>query len=449
MEKGIVMQANNIINSEPKILVISNNAFSTTNNNGKTLASFFKDFNSDNIAQLYFNSEFPSDRYFENFYQISDSSLLKSIIFRNNKSGGIVTTIDDTNNFKLIEKNIVKDACKTIVVNSNLARLMREFLWRIANWKSVELTNWIEEFSPDIIFFCAGDSEFTYRIVNTLKSEYKTKLVTYITDDYVLPRKTMNLLWWIRRSKILKKLKKTLEVTDLFFTISEKMSKVYTDFLGKKSMVLINMSGSLKNNITTKINQDNINLVYTGGLHMNRHKTLIMLSKAIQKYNKYVSGDMKKVFLSIYSNNKPPERIIKKLNVTNASKFCGKLNSEQLIDVLNQSDIPVHVESFDKKSIDATFLSISTKIPEYLSLEKPVLAIGPKEVASMQILKDVAFCINNPNNVFEDIKPLFRDSKLRSELSNHSKIKYENNFDVKNNIVFFRQEIMKLFDATT
>lgn len=437
-----------MIEAEPKILVISNNAFSSTNNNGKTLASFFKSFKSKNIAQLYFNSELPTDDYFKNFFQISDISLLKSILFKNEKSGKIVYSTKNNDELNLFKKNSTIKFGEKILVNSNLARFSRELLWKIGNWKTFELTEWVEHFSPDIIFLCAGDSEFAYQIASTLKRELKSKLITYITDDYILPRNTKNLFWWLRRNRILIRLKRILEISDLFITISTKMSNVYSDSLGKKSIVLLNMTGSLKKEIYESFEKDTINLVYAGGLHLNRHKTLILLANAINKYNISVKGEEKKAFLQIYSNNKPEKKIIKNLDIPNASKFCGNLKSSELIEVLNHCDIPVHVESFDKKSIYSTLLSISTKISEYLSLEKPILAIGPKEVASMEYLSEIAFCIYKPNHIFEGIQKLFTEHKLRSNLGEISRQKYHINHDHEKNTTFFRQEIMRIYDKT-
>jgi hypothetical protein len=174
----------------------------------------------------------------------------------------------------------------------------------------------------------------------------------------------------------------------------------------------------------------------------------MLLANAIKKHNISIKGNERSAFLQIYSNNKPDEKIFKKLDIPNASKFCGSLKSNELMVVLNKCDIPVHVESFDKKSIQATLLSISTKIPEYLSLEKPILAIGPKEVASMEYLENVAFCINEPTDVFEKIQKLFRDQNLRSNLAMISSEKYHSDHDLKNNTALVRQEIMRLYDRT-
>lgn len=55
---------------------------------------------------------------------------------------------------------------------------------------------------------------------------------------------------------------------------------------------------------------------------------------------------------------------------------------------MEQSHFLLHVESFDKRNRTYVRYSVSTKISEYLSSNRVVLAYGPHEVASMQLLKD-------------------------------------------------------------
>ena len=73
---------------------------------------------------------------------------------------------------------------------------------------------------------------------------------------------------------------------------------------------------------------------------------------------------------------------------------------------LNSCDYPVFVESFDKKQVEKTRLSFSTKIPEYLSLRKPIIAIGPRGIGSMDCLSKVAICINNVSEMKSKIRML-------------------------------------------
>ena len=101
------------------------------------------------------------------------------------------------------------------------------------------------------------------------------------------------------------------------------------------------------------------------------------------------------------------------------------VSEEKLKIILNNCDIPVHVESFDKKSRIATRLSLSTKISEYLSLGKPILAIGPEEIASMRHLQDSAFCITELSDLNEKLIVLLENDKLRSDLSKKSENLYK------------------------
>lgn len=424
-------------NSEyPRILVISNNSFSDTTNNGKTLASFFDIFPEENIAQLYFSSEIPGKTKYSNFYRISDKDVFKNFFLRTDQCG---TRIEQRS--IIIDRKIKKN---NIELNKyQIFRILREFVWKKERWKTADLDNWLNEFSPEVVFLCAGDSGFAYDITNYIYAKFRTKLIVYITDDYILPRKTLSFFWWIRRNYIIKRMNNMVQKSDLFLTISEKMQSIYYDLFKKKSMLAINMSDSMKDYDIYPENSC-INLVYAGGLHFKRYITLNLLAKSIERYNSN-SNTIKKVYLKIYAKKKPSKSILQYLNVKDASEYCGNLNSEQLRIVLNSCDIPVHVESFDRKSIESTRLSISTKIPEYLSLGKPILAIGPKNIASMEYLNDCAFCINDKNTLDTKLNRLFTDTKLIDNLSILSLQKYKKNHIKKNVTSDLNSAILKIY----
>lgn len=424
---------------EPRVLIISNNALSDTKNNGKTLASFFKNFNPANVAQLYFNSELPSGSEIYNYFQITDRDVIRASLKSQSTCGRVVKlgNIEDTVANESFNKHISK------IKKNNLTRIFREFFWKSGKWNSDQLNRWLDKFSPDIIFFCAGDSGFAYDVSNYITKKFNAKLVIYITDDYILPRKTLNPLWWFRRNNIFRKMKICVNSSDLFLTISEKMKRIYKDYLGQDSIVAVNMCDSMKEDSNNEQAKSVINLVYAGGLHYNRYKTLELLVKSIKRYNNQLNNSVK-LHLKIYSNKKPDSKILSKLDVKGTSTFGGSLNYAELKNELNRCDIPVHVESFDRRSIESTRLSISTKIPEYLSLGKPILAIGPKEVASMEYLQDVAFCVNNADNLYERLSTLVTNEKLKSSLSSLALKRYNQNHNVDKLTMEFKKNILQL-----
>lgn len=407
----------------PRILVISNNSFSDTKNNGKTLASFFKGIPSEKIAQLYFNSEIPTDKEYNNYFQITDSEIVRSWISSKSPGKVIRNYGDQRNNNSITRKARVISRIKKY----EIVRICREVFWNPKKWNTEKLNQWLIEFSPQIIFLCAGDSGFAYDIAEDIKRRFQTKSIIYITDDYILPRKTISLFWWIRRKIIYEKMEKAVQKSNMFITISEEMRQTYKGLFGIDSTLAMNMTESLKDDKEGIQNNELITLVYAGGLHFKRYKTLGLLAKAIAKFN--LESSDKKAFLQIYSGSQPNKGVEKYLNIHGTSKYCGSLNQVELKKVLNKCDIPVHVESFDSKSIESTKLSISTKIPEYLSLGKPVLAIGPSEVASIKYLQDSAFCITQSQTIYANFKRLLNDDDLRQKLAKRSLIKYKNNHD--------------------
>lgn len=368
-----------------KILVVSNNPFSYTDNNGKTLVSFFKYYDNTSIAQLYFSDEKAECDKFTNFFKISDNDILKKLVnFKKNKE-------INKYKFKKSRYNTPK-----ILQKSDVARLIRELVWKNAQWNSKELNNWIENFNPNIIFFCAGDSVFAYRIVEYIMKKWKCKLVVYVTDDYILNRLNFNIFWWIRKNIVFKKMKRTIKKADLFITISDKMRETYKKIFKKESLIAANMTFMENKYITCKSDHENI-LVYAGGLNFDRDKTLYMLAKTLKKFNS--SHPCEKYFLHIYTKNIKNIDIIKNIEKTGTGVYCGFLNQKNLFNVMNNSSALVYVESFKRSCRDATKLSLSTKIPEYLSLKKPILAIGPSDIGSMEYLSDAAYCITECKSI--------------------------------------------------
>jgi hypothetical protein len=314
------------------------------------------------------------------------------------------------------------------IKKSEFARLLRELFWKLARIDRASLLNWVKKFSPEVIFFCAGDSLFAYDIYD-LVSEYSSsaKKVVYITDDYIMPRFRFDPAWWLRRNVIYSKMRTAVQDSDIFFTISEEMRDEYKKIFGKDSFLAFNMPKKMKIENFKKENRSDLILAYTGGLHFKRWESLALLAEIIKRFNK---NNSRNIILKIYSCSVISDNIKSKLNIHGSSKFCGELDERGVRFVLNDADILVHVESFDRKCIESTRLSVSTKIFEYLDVGNKILAIGPSNIASMKFLKENAYCITSIedlpgrfgeiceslhcfNNNSEKIKHIVNDSKMK------------------------------------
>ncbi|WP_122645543.1 glycosyltransferase [Enterococcus mediterraneensis] len=410
------------MSDKQRILIISNNSFNEETNNGKTLLSFFSVFESAQIAQLFFKNEMPSFKKFNKYYKLTDKDM---ILF---KFGGIVEFNDTT---------FQKPKIKTKKI-SDIKRILRELIWIIGPWRNPKLNNWLNSFNPDIIFFVAGDSIFSYRITSYIQKKFNAKLVTYITDDYILPRTKDTILGSVRRYIIKNRMQRAIVNSKKYFVISEAMKKCYSDVFGKSGIILNNAQDFFKKTNNSLFPREEISLVYAGGLHYKRFKTLIDIKQAIEIYNKKETKKIAKLY--IYSNPEIDKNIVKELE-GEYSSFCGLVKEEKLVEILNSCDIPVFVESFDSDSIEATRLSLSTKISEYLSLEKPILAVGPECVSSMMTLKDVAYCITCTEELNKKVAYLLGNVELQKKLSVKASKLYSREYNKKNIINRFKEEM--------
>lgn len=418
-----------------RILIISSNPVSNIFNNGKTLAAFFDNYPKENLAQLYFSATIPDNDICSKYFKISDMDMLKTKFKRKYVCGQAVEPVVGTLQQNSDERKIQK------VKKNNITRLAREVLW-LKGWKTKKLFEWLDEFDPEVIFFLAGDVVYGHRICQYIVNKYNIRMAMYITDDYVLPRYDMDLAGYIRRCMIRKWMKKSIKCADVLFTISDMMKNCYKKLYGMDSFVAANMYETTAIQGEEYKEKENIVITYAGGLHYNRDMTLIKLIDAIEAINFINADSGKKITLKIYSGSKLKNKFMKKINESICCYYGGLLGPEELEKELMKSDYLLHVESFKRRNICDTKLSLSTKIPEYMSYCKPIIAVGPKEVASMQYLSDCALCITNVKNMQADLKQKLNDRVCIEKMVKMAHQKYIKNHQKAN----IQSEIIRIIN---
>ena len=113
-----------------KVLVISQTVFSKTSNMGKTLTSYFSDFQPNELAQLYFHSEKPTNSDIcQDYYRFSDVDALKSI-FSARRMGTSIEACDihDSDGSARIDSGISRNAYKIGSKHKAWVLLLRDIL---------------------------------------------------------------------------------------------------------------------------------------------------------------------------------------------------------------------------------------------------------------------------------------------------------------------------------
>jgi hypothetical protein len=131
-----------------RLLIISNNVLSNTRNNGKTIFSYIDSLERENVAQLYFNGEYPSIGGYR-YYQITDKDIIKGFFNHNKRGRAIFDAKKPSADTPIVASNPK--------LKKNVFRFFRELLWK-NKWKSNKLFAFLDDFAPTAVFFVGGDT---------------------------------------------------------------------------------------------------------------------------------------------------------------------------------------------------------------------------------------------------------------------------------------------------
>jgi hypothetical protein len=275
------------------ILIVSNNAFNITSNNGKTLLNIFNNFEDKKLHHLYFKNEIAKCNKQLDTFIITEIDIIYKILGYKIDKKNIIHFMN-INNKK--GKHIIKIFKN--YKNLQIIRILREIIWSCGLWKTKKLKKWIKNTNAKKIFFVAGDSIFAYRIVDFIKKYQKAETYLFITEDYIIINSN-NILLNLRKIIIKYYLKKQIKESNRYFVISEKMKKKYKNIFKKEANIIFNVQKinySLNGNDIDNKEKSAINITYIGGLHLSRFKVLNIVIKAINDIKK----DTELIYICIY-----------------------------------------------------------------------------------------------------------------------------------------------------
>lgn len=396
-----------------RVLVVSHNVFSDTENMGKTLISYFKDFGEKELAQFYIHSEIPTSDICKNYYRVTDKEVIKSIF--GFKTGRVLNENDIQKSRKTsrtdsgTEAKLYQKARK----RTPLIYILRNLWWKLGHWKNKQLKTWLDNFNPECVFFVSGDYAFMYDIALKIAESRNIPLYVSCMDDYYFNNKNENsFLGRYQYKRFIKSVNITMHYAAVIFCICEKM----TDDYGKrfnKHCVTLHTSSSFSEPIHHEKTQK---ISYIGGLGYDRFKQLVKVGKTLKDMQLTVNH------IDVYSSETRDE-IIRYLTTENGITFHGSIPADEVKKVMAESLAVIHTESFDENIKNSVRYSVSTKIADSLMSGTCILAYGPKEIASIKYLSDnnAAICITSEKDLKSGLfklisSPESRDSTVKNAL---------------------------------
>ena len=271
----------------------------------------------------------------------------------------------------------------------------------------------LDNFQPSVIYTLAENIS-TLKTVHRLSKRYNIPVVVHVMDDVESTQYNSLAVLTPFRKRYLSMLNKVYRQTVWNLAIGPKMAQEYEKRHEIKFSYAMNCVDKLS--VVPFPNHDRQRLVFSGGLHGGRAESLYEIGRVIQT-DEVLS---EKVRLCIYTSKDNMAAYGAK--ISSVAEVMDYVPSDQIFENLGKADILVHVVSFDKEEIAYFRYSMSTKIPEYLSVGRPIFCYGSDEIATVAYLaeKKVGVVATNLHDINSTLRKLLLDRTLREELGNRA-----------------------------
>lgn len=380
-----------------------------------SLAEIFSCWDKDRVALVYARAELPNTKYCDKFFRINENAVMKSVFNRKVKTSSVVYNSDGSDGLSE-EKDCEKE--KQRYRNTSKGRnwfmvYARELVWKLGKWKTPELNAFLDEFSPDLVFFPMGSEVYMTRLHRYIAKYTKKPVVSYLIDDTVTFKPELsNPLGFFRRIFSVRNNRYLLKHSKKVFVMVPKAQQELKEILGVDSSILTkSVDFSDLSHRERKCNLP-LKMVYTGALSIGREKELCAIAKAVAAIN----SDKEKLKFEIYSADTPRDKNQRVLN-SGGCRFCGSVSREKVRELQNEADIVVFAESLSKRFKNLARLSFSTKLTDYFASGSCIFALGSDSVAPIEYLKneDAAVVVTRREDIEQKLRELCDKPELVSE----------------------------------
>lgn len=392
-----------------KVLLISHNSLSTFQNMGKTLASLLFDFQKTELCQLYIYPTVPDTDKAGSYYRITDKDVLRSYYKFRVRGKEIEPNLNQHSSFE----NADDESFYKKRNNKKASRkLLRDLMWKLSHWYNKELEAWLEKEKPTCIFLAPGNAKFIYDVALKISKKHNLPIITYICDDYYFVKKPKGVLAKLNRHSLRKKIKKTMIKSQHVITICDELNEAYYKEFSVPATTVMTGAGFPIAEKPQDIKEPK-SISYFGNVRCNRFYSLAEIGSTLDKINSERNTDYK---LCIYTSEKDTD-ILSHFDGIKSIKLCGFVTGDEFKKAFLSSDILLHTEAFDEKSIDLVKHSVSTKIADSLASGIPFFAYGPESVASVKYLlkNDSAITATSKDELYDKLALAFGNEALRNE----------------------------------
>lgn len=406
-----------------RLLVISASRWSNAGCFGATYSSIFGGLSDLEIAHIYTGIETPSVNAPSNVQRFFDVGLKATAlspitrrwagkeVFRKEKIASSDSLLSDECTCQ--EKNLI------LFFRRHhwtwLKWLNSIYLSWFGRWRSPQLRRFVEEFQPEAIWVDATPTMLSLSIALYVKKITGLPMTGYVYDEhYSLKRLRFSPFFWLYKFASRRLIRSVILQSEWFYTISEAQQDYYQRKFGKKCYVITRLADFSDQMPVYPPRESNtpLKLVYTGNLSNGRHEALMRIGKAIA-----LSGI--DASLDVYSGQPVSRRLKKALESSEHVHFRGSVPGSKVGKILQSADILVLAEGFGAAYRLGARMAFSTKIVDYLQWGKPILAVGPKKMNSIDYFArhQCGLVAETPQEIADALHRLATDPVLSSQLA--------------------------------
>jgi glycosyltransferase involved in cell wall biosynthesis len=420
----------------PRILVISNDPFSQSDSNGRTLGNFFLDYPKGELAQIYLNSA-PLDLIDCAYFQISDRNLLDH--FKKFAKVGVERHYQSP-----IKATMESE--RPHVKKNPLTCLLRDDLWRTRVWSTKRLWSWIRSFNPDIVLLQASDMPYLFSLALEVTKKSKARLVIYNSEDYyfkdwnyLMDENGHKRLYPRFHRRLVRATKKAINSASLCIYNCEYVEQDYQKLFPDSRSSFVYTATTWKPTPFVP-HKDHFQVTYFGNFTDGRAKSLITMAETLATLKPHFDFD---VYGTIYHDE--DRKLLESCPLLHYHK---PVPYEQVRHLAEISDLIVHAESFvpfivkDRKSV------FSTKMADCMASGRPFLVYAPSSMAMTRYLLDrkLDYVATNDQELKEKLETILKDGPEVQEAIKRMALAAEANHDSKTNCAKFQALLMSVME---
>ena len=171
---------------------------------------------------------------------------------------------------------------------------------------------------------------------------------------------------------------------------------------------------SAESNFSEYCPNEKLKITYFGNLGVGRVDSLLQTADALTEIDP-------SCVIDVYGN--APDGELEKLSAHPGIVYHGFVSAEQLHEIIDASDILLHVESFDPAYIDKLKYAFSTKIAQCFCAGRCLFSYAPKGTVSTQYLlsTESAVVAAAPDELKNGLALIINNKEIRTEYAKRAK----------------------------